>query len=112
MVDQDKKLVYSSDPEENSQIQSTKKAPQELPTSKFTAIFRLEKNQRGGKTVTVVHGFPKNEEYLKNLTKELKTKCGVGGTYKTSEGSLEIQGDQRDKLKRIFDTKGIKYKGM
>lgn len=80
----------------------------------FTAIFRLEKNARGGKIVTVVDGLPKIEAYLKDLSKELKTKCGVGGTYSVSgkEGLIEIQGDKREQIKKIFEQKGIKYKGM
>jgi len=64
--------------------------------------------------VTVIDGLPKIEIYLKELSKELKAKCGVGGTYSTSgkEGLIEIQGDKRDQVKKIFDLKGIKYKGM
>lgn len=78
------------------------------------AIFRLEKAARGGKTVTVIDGLPKIEIFLKDLSKELKAKCGVGGTYSTSgkEGLIEIQGDKRDQIKKIFETKGIKFKGM
>ncbi|WP_413289678.1 hypothetical protein [Bdellovibrio sp. HCB337] len=74
----------------------------------------MEKNARGGKVVTVVDGLPKIEAYLKELSKELKTKCGVGGTYSVSgkEGLIEIQGDKREQIKKIFEQKGIKYKGM
>ena len=82
--------------------------------AKLMVIFRLEKNGRGGKTVTILSSLPKNEPFLSELTKELKSKCGTGGTYKTLDGmaEIEIQGDQRDKIKKILDTKGIKYKGM
>jgi translation initiation factor 1 len=74
----------------------------------------LEKNARGGKTVTVVDGLPKIELYLKDLSKELKSKCGTGGTYSMDgkDGLIEIQGDKREQIKRIFEQKGIKYKGM
>lgn len=87
---------------------------QEVSVSKFTVIFRLEKSGRGGKTVTVLDGFPKNENYLKELTKELKSKCGVGGTYllSASSGIIEIQGDKREALKKILDAKKIRFKGM
>jgi len=82
--------------------------------AKFTVIFRLEKNGRGGKTVTVLDGFPRNEDYLKDLSKELKAKCGVGGSFSLGEkhGVIEIQGDKRDQLKKILDAKGLRYKGM
>ena len=83
-------------------------------TPKFVAIFRLEKNGRGGKTVTVIDNLPKTEIFLKELCRELKTRCGVGGTYSLEgrEGLIEIQGDKRVSIKAIFDSKGYKYKGM
>ena len=81
---------------------------------KFTVVFRIEKGGRGGKIVTVMSGFPRNEEFVSNLTKELKKKCGVGGTFAISaeEAMIEIQGDQRDRLKKILTEMGMKYKGM
>lgn len=84
------------------------------PGMAFTVVFRLEKNGRGGKTVTVMEGFPRNETYLKTLAKELKAKCGVGGTHTLGpkSGIIEIQGDKRDKLKQILDSKKIKFKGV
>ena len=86
----------------------------EFASSKFVVIFRLEKNGRGGKTVTVLDALPKSEIFLKDMTKELKSKCGVGGTYLMDGqyGVIEIQGDKRVQIKAIFDKKGIKYKGM
>jgi translation initiation factor 1 len=41
----------------------------------------MEKQGRGGKTVTVIDQLPKNIIFLKNLTTMLKKKCGSGGTY-------------------------------
>lgn len=116
------KLVYSTDPKENQICPRCKEmvincncpSAQEPVASNFTVIFRLEKSGRGGKTVTVLDGFPKNEKYLKELTKELKSKCGTGGTYLLSaaSGIIEIQGDKRDALKKILDAKKIRFKGM
>jgi translation initiation factor 1 len=85
-----------------------------LGQQKFTVIFRIEKGGRGGKTVTVMTGFPRNHELLESLTKELKKKCGVGGTFAISseEAMIEIQGDQRDRLKKILTEMGVKFKGM
>ncbi len=116
------RLVYSTDPKENRICPKCKELLAECECvsldapipSTFTVIFRLEKNGRGGKTVTVLDGLPKNENLLKDLTKELKSKCGTGGTYDFSDkaGFIEIQGDKREAIKKIFDAKKIRYKGM
>lgn len=85
-----------------------------LKEYKFVVVFRLEKSGRGGKTVTVLDQLPKNEIFLKELTKELKAKCGTGGTYLMDgkDGIVEIQGDKRVQIKAILEKKNIKYKGM
>lgn len=114
-------LVWSDDPKDKcSKCGALKTACKcksiEVPLKeyKFVAIFRMETNGRGGKTVTVIDNLPKQELFLKDLTKELKSKCGVGGTYSLAgkEGLIEIQGDKRTQIKAIFDKKGFKYKGM
>lgn len=114
-------LVWSDDPKDKcltcGQLKNQCKCKKEeapLKEYKFVAIFRLEKNGRGGKTVTVIDNLPKQEIFLRDLTKELKSKCGTGGTYLMDgkEGVVEIQGDKRVQIKAIFDKKGFKYKGM
>ena len=51
---------------------------------------------RGGKGVTVVVGLPLSGPQLEELCKTLKRKCGCGGTVRGR--TIEIQGDQRDRL--------------
>jgi translation initiation factor 1 len=51
---------------------------------------------RGGKAVSVIHGLPFGGEELEQLAARLKKLCGAGGTVKS--GSIEIQGDHRDRL--------------
>jgi translation initiation factor 1 len=51
---------------------------------------------RGGKAVSVISGLPLNEAALAALAKELKQRCGSGGTVR--EGTIEIQGEHRDTL--------------
>jgi len=46
--------------------------------------------------MTLITGLPLDHESLRKLARELKQKCGTGGTVK--EGVIEIQGDQRDLL--------------
>ncbi len=80
---------------------------------KFVAVLRIEKQSRGGKTVTVIDQLPKNELFLKNLTTLLKKKCGSGGTYLTSgkEGVIEIQGDKREMIRKVLESEKIRSKG-
>ncbi len=62
---------------------------------------------RGGKTVTVVTGFVGiGQAEREALAKEMQRACGAGGTVK--EGSIEIQGDQRDTVARILTKAGFR----
>lgn len=123
MNDWKAKLVYSSDPALNEKCPKCKEikaacvcGPAEVPgkTYTFVAVLRLEKQGRGGKTVTVIDRLPKQELFLKDLCTELKKRCGTGGTYDTSgaDGVIEIQGDQRERIRAVFAAKGMNLKGM
>lgn len=83
--------------------------PDEPVPAKVVARLRIEKSGRGGKTVTVVDGLPKNRELLKQLAGELKKACGTGGT--TGETHVEIQGDQRETIRALLAAKGWTVKG-
>ena len=60
----------------------------------------MEKKGRGGKTVTVVDGLPRNAAFLKALSQELKRACGAGGAVQ--EGAIELQGDLRDRVRELL----------
>lgn len=110
------KLVWTDDPKDKAKIDDGKKQPSSpyVQSTNWVAVFRIEKGGRGGKTVTVIDQLPKHETFLMELCKELKSKCGAGGTYSIvgKEGLIEIQGDKRVAIKAIFDKKGYRYKGM
>jgi translation initiation factor 1 len=82
---------------------------EERVPERITVRLRIEKAGRKGKTVTVVEGLPKNREFLKELTGELKRACGSGG--KAAEDHVEIQGDHRESLRSLLQRKGWVVKG-
>ncbi len=85
------------------------KEGEEPVPAKVSCALRLEKTGRGGKTVTVVAGLPHNQGFLAALAAELKRACGTGGT--ASEDSVEVQGDHRERLRRLLTAKGWSVRG-
>ena len=97
-------MVYSTNP--NFQlITEEEQEPQTLEPSKQRLIVNIDRKGRGGKQVTLVSGFVGTQEDLAALGKQLKVKCGVGGTAK--DGEITIQGDLRDKVTELL--KGMGY---
>ena len=73
-------------------------------------IVRLhrETKGRGGKAVTLITGIALPERDMRELTRALKQKCGVGGALK--DDHIEIQGEQREKLKAELERRGFTVK--
>jgi translation initiation factor 1 len=67
-----------------------------------------ETKGRKGKCVTLITGLQLSLDGLSDLARNLKRKCGSGGTIK--EGTIEIQGDHRDILVAELGTLGIAAK--
>jgi len=90
------RLVYSSDGGDHRRNEIDRRAPTskgpQLPNDGVVRVFR-EKGGRGGKTVTVVRGLGGD---LTATAKDLKRHCATGGAVK--EGTIEIQGDHRDRI--------------
>jgi translation initiation factor 1 len=72
--------------------------PAPAPVLRSAARVRVgrEVSGRGGKGVSVITGLPLAGEELEALATRLKRTCGAGGAVK--EGTIEIQGDHRDRL--------------
>jgi translation initiation factor 1 len=88
---------------------SSRIGPEDKVPDRIVAKLRMEKSGRGGKTVTVIYGLPRNTEFLKSLTQELKRACGTGGT--TTEDGIELQGDLRERVRDWLLKKGYTVKG-
>ncbi len=85
-------------------LEQGREAVPERPEAKI----RLE-NRASGKHVTVIAGLPANREFLAALCRDLKKACGTGGT--AAEDSIELQGDQRERLRELLEKKGMRVKG-
>src|SRR5438132_811728 len=73
-------------------------------------IVRLGRETKGrrGKGVTTVADLPLDEAGLLELAATLKQRCGTGGTVR--DGTIEIQGDQRDRLAAVLEGMGYRVK--
>ncbi|PLX26323.1 MAG: hypothetical protein C0600_10980 [Ignavibacteria bacterium] len=70
---------------------------------------QLEKKGRKGKGVTVIKGFFHMRKDLQEYARELKARCGAGGTVK--DDTIEIQGDHRSTAVEYFRAKGFRVTG-
>jgi len=75
------------------------------PKSGGVRIMRQTKGRKG-KGVCLITGLP--PDGLEKLARELKQRCGTGGTVK--DGVIEIQGDHREALLAELARRGIKAK--
>jgi translation initiation factor 1 len=85
------------------------RAATEAVPAKIVAKLRVEKTGRGGKTVTVVYDLPRNAAFLEGLAQELKRACGTGGSV--GDGTVEVQGDLRERVRGVLAGKGFIVKG-
>ena len=96
-------VVYSTNPDYNY-VTDEEPEMETLPKPQQKLRVQMEKNHRGGKTVTIVRGFVGTDDDLKALAKLLKTRCGVGGSAK--EGEIIIQGDFKPKVVELLIKEG------
>lgn len=100
-------VVFSTNPdftyqEEEQQEEAT------LEPSKQSLIVGIDRKGRAGKQVTLVTGFVGTSDDLAELGRTLKVKCGVGGSAK--DGEITIQGDFRDRVVALLKEMGYKAK--
>jgi translation initiation factor 1 len=99
-------LVYSTDP--NFSVEEEQVEQETLSISQQKLKVKLDTKQRAGKVVTLVEGFIGTQSDLENLGKQLKTKCGTGGSAK--DGQIIIQGDYQIKVIENLQKMGYSVK--
>lgn len=100
-------VVYSTNPDFKYE-ETAEEEPQTLEPSRQRLVVRIDRRQRAGKQVTLVEGFVGRIADLEALARTLKVKCGVGGSAK--DGEITIQGDLRDKVTAILVSMGYNAK--
>ena len=103
-------LVYSTDqgrmcPEcRQPESACTCRSAQAVPAGDGVVRVQRETKGRKGKGVTLITGVPLGSLELMQLGKDLKTRCGSGGTVK--DGVIEIQGDHCELVLSLLKPRG------
>jgi translation initiation factor 1 len=90
-----------------SQRSAPRRAAPPLPSDGVVRLFR-DRGGRNGKTVTVIRGLPERGPALEDRVAQMKRICGAGGTLK--DGTVEIQGDHRERLAEHLRSLGYTVK--
>ena len=97
-------VVYSTNPDFKFDTPEEDSGPETLAPEKQRLIVGIDRKGRSGKTITLVKGFVGKEDDLEELGRTLKVKCGVGGTAR--DGEITIQGDLREKVTNLLKSMG------
>lgn len=106
------RLVYSDEigpncPRCSKPLKNCSCQPDKPPADGQVRVERQTKGRKG-KGVSLISGLPLTDAALKDLAKELKQRCGCGGTVKNAV--IEIQTDQRDLLIEELRKRGYQAK--
>ena len=102
-------LVYSTGKETMASLLeglSLGEEEETLPKEDQELRVRIERKGRKGKTVTLISGFVGQTADLEELGKELKAKCGIGGSVK--EGEVILQGELVERVVALLREMGYK----
>ncbi len=111
---EDRRIVYSTGQGRmcpgcgNPADRCTCRRTEAAPGGDGTVRVARSTKGRKGKGVTVITGVPLDHDGLRKLAKQLKQKCGSGGTVK--DGVIEVQGDHRDLLVEELQGQGYRVK--
>ncbi len=101
-------FVFSTDKDFEPDVHGNEENEKTLKPGDQLLEAHYSSKGRAGKKVTIVTNFVGSAEDLNTLGKDLKKKCGVGGSVK--DGEIIIQGDVRDKVMSYLRELGYKVK--
>ena len=95
-------------PDPATNLPRVEQAPRKQPAERL--LLRRSTAHRGGKTVLVLEGFGPawSAAKLQELLHEMKAKLGCGG--KLEGRTMEIQGEQADRLQPLLESRGFTVK--
>lgn len=97
-------VVFSTNPDYAYEAETDQIEAETLPRQQQKLRVSMERAGRGGKTVTLVRGFVGSEADVQALGRQLKQRCGVGGSVK--DGEIIIQGDHRSAVISFLKAEG------
>lgn len=68
-------------------------------------VFIALNKSKNNKLITSISNIDCSDDNLKQIAKDIKTKCGVGGSVK--DGEILIQGDFRERIYNIIKDMGF-----
>jgi translation initiation factor 1 len=118
MSPEDHRIVYSTDhgrvcpecgePDDDCRCGTqSRSTPDSGTTNRRVRVQRSTKGRKG-KTVSVISGLELNAFELAELAREIKQRCGTGGTAKSDV--IEIQGDHVERIVRFLRARGFDAK--
>lgn len=96
-------VVFSTNPDFDYSLDAEPETDT-LPSNQQRLRVSMERAGRGGKTVTLVRGFVGTKADLTELCRQLKTRCGIGGSAK--DGEVVLQGDVRPRVVELLKSLG------
>ena len=82
--------------------------PSNKPKANLAVRVKRVRNNKGGKTITIISGLELDHQEYLLLLKKFKTRLGTGGTVKGE--SIELQGDQVLVVMDLLKSEGYRPK--
>jgi len=102
------RLVYSTGGTPEAPRKDAKRATVGTGGKGSAVRLRLER-RASDRSVTILSGVPGSPAQVALLARELRAACGTGGTVRGDE--VELQGDQREKVRAALQERGLRVKG-